>query len=379
MKKTTRVIMAMIMVLGFAVLCTAQDLVKEDGDWVAKIEKTFKTKGTGMLRMEKVTGSVEITAWDKNEVFVSETKRMDVFSKSEAEIAVEKTDASYSQTGNTIVIGGPAFSKRWIKSSFVIKVPAGFSCDLSLRAGAVSVTGLKGDVDASTGGGAVELADCYGNADVSTGGGSVSVSGTLKNVEVSTGGGSVSVDNATGDRIDISTGGGEISISNASGTIKASTGGGEISITDASASIKASTGGGQVTCRNVGGSIRVSTGGGELDLKGIKGSIKASTGGGEINAELTCSDFSKDHTVSLSTGGGAISLSIPAKLPATIDAETRYRMSRRESKIISDFKLEINSVKEGDRMIVTAEGDINGGGDLIKLRTGGGNIHIKKN
>ena len=47
--------------------------------------------------------------------------------------------------------------------------------------------------------------------------------------------------------------------------------------------------------------------------------------------------------------------------------------------IISDFPLKTTTEKEGSRYrIIRAEGDINGGGDLIKLSSGGGNIYIKK-
>ena len=389
----------LVILLSFSFLSvvSGQELRQEGKYWIGEIKKNFKVDKTGTLVMDEIRGSVTIRTWEKNEVLIKEEKRMDIFSKNEAEIAMEKSESGYRKEGDRIIVSGEGFNRSWIQSNFDITLPAGFSCDIESEGGNIDISGLKGDVDAATGGGSVVLADIEsnvdistgggsvsvknvgGNIDISTGGGSVNVSGSGKNVDISTGGGSVVVKGVTGDNVDISTGGGSITVSDSKGELDLSTGGGTISIDHVDAEIDASTGGGGIEVNDIEGKLDVSTGGGEIDLTRIKGAISASTGGGDVSAEVTLTDFSVDHSVQLSTGGGDIKLGIPAKLPATIDAKIEYEMRHgREYKIDSDFPLKISEDESFGRKTIWGKGEINGGGDLIKLRTGGGDIIIKK-
>ncbi len=396
-KKTTMWFLILLIGLSFCTVVSAQELKKDGKYWVGEITKRFQVEKTGTLVMDEIRGNVTIRAWNKNEVLIKEEKRMDIFSKSEAEIAMEKSEAGIKQEGNRITVSGPGFNRSWINSKFQITLPAGFSCDIKTKGGSIDIAGLSGDVNASTGGGSVTLADIEsnvdvstgggsisvknvgGNVDVSTGGGSVNVLGSGKNVDISTGGGSVTVKGAKGENVDISTGGGSITVSDATGEFDLSTGGGSIRIEHVTAEIDASTGGGNIDIDDIQGKLDVSTGGGEVDLKMVKGAITASTGGGDVSAEVTLTDFSVNHTIELSTGGGDINLSIPAKLPATIDAKIEYNMRHgREYRIESDFPLKTDEDESFGRKTIWGKGEINGGGDLIKLRTGGGDIIIKK-
>jgi hypothetical protein len=74
------------------------------------------------------------------------------------------------------------------------------------------------------------------------------------------------------------------------------------------------------------------------------------------------------------SAGGDITIRLPEKLKADIDAESRLERPRRKYRITSDFPLDIDS---GSRRI-TAQGKLNGGGDLIRLRTTNGDIEILK-
>jgi hypothetical protein len=158
------------------------------------------------------------------------------------------------------------------------------------------------------------------------------------------------------------------------------TGGGEINIQNIKGNFNATTGGGSVHAANLGGSVVAVTGGGDMELTAIQGSVHATTGGGGISAEITLTDFTKNHEVTLTTGGGDIRLTVPEKLPATISAKIKmHRRNWEEFTISSDFPLQVKTedVESGTRLI-TAKGDINGGGDMINLETGGGNIRILK-
>ena len=90
---------------------------------------------------------------------------MDIFSKSEAETAMEKSESGMRKEGDRIIVSGPGFNRSWIESTFEITLPEGFSCDVESKGGSIDIAGLKGDVDASTGGGSVTLADIESNVD----------------------------------------------------------------------------------------------------------------------------------------------------------------------------------------------------------------------
>jgi hypothetical protein len=82
----------------------------------------------------------------------------------------------------------------------------------------------------------------------------------------------------------------------------------------------------------------------------------------------------RDLRSKLETGGGDITLRIADDLPVTIEAELyvskRYRGDYR---IYSDFPLVI---RDEDTREITAEGDLNGGGDPIRLYAEDGDIRI---
>ncbi len=426
-----------ILIIFFCVFFVAEGRLQElrqlGSDWVAEVQKNFEVNPGGSLIMEDIRGDVAIQTWERNEVEIHETKRMDIFSRNEAEAAIEETERGYVQQGNTISVGGPAFNRRWIDSSFQIRVPVEFNCEVETEGGDLSVTGINGTVEASTGGGDIDLSHVGGLVHAKTGGGDVDIDNTKQEVTAETGGGDIDVSNSGGS-VNVSSGGGDITIDNTAdlvrartgggsidivrtqGSVDVETGGGDVDITETQGSVDVGTGGGDITIRGAGGDARVqtgggdvdiqtvrgnfiastgggdidvngvvgmldvSTGGGEVDLVDIQGSVKASTGGGDVSVEVTLTDFSMDHHMDIETGGGDIDLAIPEKLPVTINAVIRYQERRWEDyTITSDFPLTITTNGQDSRYrVIQATGDINGGGDPVQLNTAGGNIHIRK-
>ncbi|MBN2030347.1 DUF4097 family beta strand repeat protein [bacterium] len=410
-----------------------QELRQSGSDWVAEIQKNFKVNPGGTLVMEDIRGDIVIQTWERNEVEIHETKRMDIFSRSEAEAAIEETEKGYIQQGNTISVGGPAFNRRWIESRFQIWVPVEFNCEVETEGGDLSVTGIKGTVEASTGGGEINLSGIDGPVRSKTGGGRIKIENTTQDVTAETGGGEIDISNSEGpvnassgggditidntaDLVRARTGGGSIDIVRTQGSVDVETGGGNVDIIETQGSVDVETGGGDITIRGAGGGARVQTGGGdvdiqtvrgnfiastgggdidvngvvgtldvrtgggEVDLADIQGAVEATTGGGDVRVKVTLTDFSVDHHIGIQTGGGNIDLTIPEKLPVTINATIRYQERRWEDyTITSDFPLKITSNGQDSRYrIIQATGDINGGGDPVQLNTGGGNIHIRK-
>jgi len=103
--------------------------------------------------------------------------------------------------------------------------------------------------------------------------------------------------------------------------------------------------------------------------------------GGDISVVMTLQDFRIPHSLTAETSGGEIRVTLPAKLPATLEAE--IRLQRRASQderndIYSDFPLTKLPPDESSGRILRSTGEINGGGDRIYLKTTEGDITITK-
>ena len=118
------------------------------------------------------------------------------------------------------------------------------------------------------------------------------------------------------------------------------------------------------------------TAGGSIEVFKAGGYVEAETAGGGILVELIEVDKGRDMHCYLETSGGDVRVILPASMKATIDAEVRIEgWSRAKYDIYSDFALDIQK-DEGRR--ISGQGQINGGGHLIKLSASNGNIHIEK-
>ncbi len=401
----------------------AQELKKSGRYFVAEIDRSFKVGKTGNLHIFDIRGDVEVSAWEKREVHVMEVKKIDAFTRKEAETVLQKSKSNYRQEGDNIEIGGEYFSRHGVHSDFKVQVPAGFNIDIQTRGGNVSATGLNGSVEMRTSGGDIELKDMGGVINAKTSGGDISLKncsnvisvktsgGDLRLLDIGgelrakTSGGNISLDRAnagvelytSGGSIELShvkgtarahTSGGDIQVMSVNGDVEVSTSGGDIEFRDVGGRLDASTSGGDIDGENASGSVTVATSGGSLRLKDIRGGVQGKTSGGDIDVEVTLKDFSKRHAIDLATAGGEITLYLPEKIPARIQAEIRLTDRWEDYNIYSDFPLKSSEQGEEEggkksrwhraRRYVTAEGEINGGGDLIELSTTNGDIRIKK-
>ena len=404
----------------------SQEIRKEGRYYVAEIRQNFIVAKGGTLRIYDIRGDVDVETWSKNEVVVTEFKRMDVYSEEEARTALKRSQSSYRHRDNLIEISGESYSRDWINSKFVVKLPREFNVDVETRNGDLSVRELVGEVDLNTSGGDIRLTDIDGQVRAKTSGGDISVVNSTQMVNLKTSGGDLELENIGGpvnaktsggdislvnseDSVELSTSGGDIQIRDVGGEVNAYTSGGDIDIDNSQGRVEVHTSGGDITLREVGGDLDASTSGGNIegrgiqghadvgtsggsiDLRDVDGGVRAKTAGGDISVEITLRDFDRDHRVDLRTAGGEITLYIPEDLPATIRAEIEITDRWEDYNIYSDFPL-TSTEQEGregrrdrdrrrrprSRRFIQSEGEINGGGDLIELFTTNGDIHIKK-
>ena len=434
------IILALVLITNSLNAMQISDLRKEGHYYVATIEQNFEVKPGGKLLMEKVNGDISITSWNKNEVHIREIRKMDVFTKGEAETALEKANVGYRQEGNTVIIGGASYYRDWMQSTFTIQVPAKFSLDVSTQGGDIDVNSIEGEIKLATSGGDIDLADITGNADVKTSGGDLSLKKINGELVAKTSGGDIDASDISASA-SVATSGGDIELTGIKGAVKATTSGGDIDVRQCDSEVSLNTSGGDITVSGVGAGLHASTSGGDIDVRQVKGEIslntsggdiqvsgtggpltvntsggdieaqniqigakantaggdielgdvkgfiEANTAGGDIEGQITLEDFSKDHHATMNTAGGDLTLTIPANMPASIRAKIKIRDGGWEDyNIYSDFpiKIESDSSTDEDKSWrrregeIQASGDINGGGDLLQLETVNGNIYIKK-
>jgi DUF4097 and DUF4098 domain-containing protein YvlB len=237
--------------------------------------------------------------------------------------------------------------------------------------GNIRVDDIGGVVSAETGGGSIDVGTVGGDLSLRTGGGSIRVSSAKGKINAETGGGTVEVISGLQGAI-IETGGGNIAVERCTGRLKVTTGGGSIDLGDIAGSAEIETGGGSIRLSSAKGAVHAETGGGSIELNGVP-SARAETGAGGIVARFIAGGERADSV--LETSVGDITVYLLSNLNLTIRASIEVANGH---SIQSDFpEIQVNT-EGGDYgpKTVTAEGNLNGGGPILKVRTTTGDIRI---
>jgi len=401
--------------LAMTIHLPAQEIIKDGDTYKTTVKNEFQVKPGGKLIMKRIAGDVTVSSWTKNQVYIEEMLQMSVFTREEADKILEHTKSQYSQQGNTIIVDGSE-GKRWIQRKFSVKLPEQFNLDVQTSGGDLTVDVLTGNVDLTTSGGDIrvnqidgavsvqtsggdlKLVEIKGPLDAKTSGGDIRLQNLKDNVTAKTSGGSIRLADAQSN-VELKTSGGDITVTKVGGALSAATSGGTIDVSDCQGKVDVHTSGGDILLKNIGGQLEghtsggdiqgfdfsnplnLHTSGGDIGIKNLRSGISARTSAGEIKVEMTLSDFEQPHTIDLCTSAGTIDLTIPARLPATITAEIHLGDGKRywdRYDIYSDFPLAKNKIEENGKQIIRSTGEINGGGDPIKLQTSAGDIRIRE-
>ncbi|MFL6601526.1 MAG: DUF4097 family beta strand repeat-containing protein [Steroidobacteraceae bacterium] len=179
-------------------------------------------------------------------------------------------------------------------------------------------------------------------------------------VELKTAGGYLDVRNVNAP-VRGTTSGGRIAVRDVTGSVKMHTSGGGIEAEHLNGNAVLETSGGSISVADVRGDLDVHTSGGGIRLQNIDASVKAETSGGSVHAEMR-----SNRGISLSTSGGTISLLLPAKTGASLDASTSG------GRVSSALPLSSTETDERNHL----RGAINGGGEQVLLHSSGGSINV---
>ncbi|MGC2515479.1 MAG: hypothetical protein WA383_13215, partial [Terriglobales bacterium] len=175
----------------------------------------------------------------------------------------------------------------------------------------------------------------------------------------------------------LETGGGSIRVDKCSGPVKATTGGGSVDLGDIGGAAEIETGAGSIRLASAKGRVRAETGGGSIQLDGAT-SVQAETSAGGIIVKLLSSSGAASRSNStLETSAGDITVYLANDLAISIRAEIEMANGHTIHSDFSDIRVSSEGGPYGPKT-VTAEGQLNGGGPVLKVRTNSGNVSFRR-
>jgi DUF4097 and DUF4098 domain-containing protein YvlB len=161
--------------------------------------------------------------------------------------------------------------------------------------------------------------------------------------------------------LDASSGSGDVSDDGVGVNARLNTGSGTIHATGLKESFTVGTGSGDIYAEQTGsGDVTARTGSGSIELKNVSGGVKADTGSGDI--KLSGQPKADWH---IRTGSGSVELWAD-RSPFTLDASTGS----------GDVKTDREMVVQGSIEKHHVSGKINGGGPMVRVSTGSGDIRV---
>jgi DUF4097 and DUF4098 domain-containing protein YvlB len=391
LKKLSKLVAVLLTLLPLAVAQQTR-VYRDSGNWTQEITGTLATAKN--LRVKVDVGSVRVEGGSQK---ISYVIRNHAYTSSE-ENARQQFDAYKVSTyvrGDTawVVADWQGGRPHQFSGEFVVSVPRAMDAiKVETDGGSVSASGIAGRVDSQSGGGSIHLEDIGGLINAETGGGTIEVGSAGSDVSLHTGGGTIKVQTVKGkitaesgggsvivlsgsQGAILETGGGSIHLEKCDGHVKASTGGGNIDLGDVNGPVEMDTGGGSIRLASAKGPVRAETGGGSIELNGVP-SARAETGGGGIVAKFVAGNGDRTDSL-LETSAGDITVYLAPDVHISVRASIEVANGHQ---IRSDFS-EIHVTAEGGDYgpkTYSAEGSLNGGGPVLKVRTTTGDITFRR-
>ena len=162
-------------------------------------------------------------------------------------------------------------------------------------------------------------------------------------------------------------GDGRITARDVNGNMVLRSGDGDIEVDNAKGNLEIETGDGRVECRHVEGQLKAETHDGDVRIDGVFSALEVKTGDGKIEA-VVASGSKMSSSWSARSGDGSITVTLPDGFSADLDAHTG------DGHISVDLPVTVQgSVRENE-----IRGKMNGGGQILEIRSGDGNISLRR-
>lgn len=288
-------------------------------------DQTLQVSGPVDLSVKSGSGSITVTTGPDGTVQVI-GKIYAHRDRAEANVRYLEQNPPIEQNGNTITIGDIDRNRgRDISISYELVVPMATEIESSTGSGSQTIGDVRGPVDASSGSGSLKIGNIGGKVEASSGSGSIQIRA-------------------------------------ANGGVRAKTGSGSIRAYKVAGPFTSSSGSGSVVLEQVGpGDVEVETGSGSIEVNGVRGALSADTGSGGIRAE-----GSMEGEWDLHSSSGTVVVRLPSDAQFDLDARSS------SGSIDSDHPVTVHGLTKKQ-----LQGQVRGGGPLLKIRTSSGSIRIK--
>jgi DUF4097 and DUF4098 domain-containing protein YvlB len=162
-------------------------------------------------------------------------------------------------------------------------------------------------------------------------------------------------------------GDGSVEADSIDGNVDITTGDGSITVQGVKGNMRFHTGDGHIEARGLDGRVDASSGDGHVSLEGRFDALNIKTGDGSVTARALAGS-KMQSTWTIHTGDGSVDVEIPGDLQADIDASTHD----------GHISLGLPVTVQGNFSSSQIHGKMNGGGQLLTIRTGDGSIHLSK-
>lgn len=167
--------------------------------------------------------------------------------------------------------------------------------------------------------------------------------------------------------IDTETGSGDVRLTNLTGEVKVRTGSGDVRAHEISGPVRGGTGSGDVELEENGqGDVDLHTGSGNINVRGVQGGFRGETGSGDVTVEGTPSSGWE-----IRTGSGNVQARLPGNAAFDADISTSSGTVNVDSPIEMTVQGRVNETRKQIR------GKVRGGGPLLSIHTGSGDIRIE--
>jgi hypothetical protein len=167
--------------------------------------------------------------------------------------------------------------------------------------------------------------------------------------------------------VDVQTGSGDVKLTNLTGEIRLQTGSGDVRAREIAGAVKGGAGSGDIEVEETGaGDVDLHTGSGNITVRGIQGAFHGEAGSGDVTAEGR-----QGGTWEIRSGSGNVRVRLPGN--AAFDAD----ISTSSGTVDVDAPIEMTVQGRVQEMRKSIRGKVRGGGPLLSVRTGSGDIHIE--
>ena len=247
--------------------------------------------------------------------------------------------------------------------------------DLNTQGGNISADDIGGAVRVNTSGGDVKLGTVRSDASVHSGGGNVQMANVQGRVEVNSMGGNISIGGMAGGTVQ--TMAGCIDVKQSRGDLTVNSAGGTLAVGEVNGKAVLQSGGGNIRLGMAKGPVVANTGGGNVELWKLYQGAQVQTGAGTITVEFLGGKGSFTNSL-VHTSAGDVVVYLGGGTPVTLHAASELASGQGVSAPdFPELKITTEGGKYGPRTVY-ADGAINGGGQLLKVRTTIGQIEIRK-